>query len=73
MFRCQLCSCVVPPRTPPQHLVIEKRERLYAARAKANLVVRDGDREYTHDPGGDGTEVVREVRVCPTCARRTAT
>jgi hypothetical protein len=70
MFRCQICSCVAPPRIAPAHLVLEKRARLYPARARANLLVRNHKREHTNDPGGQGEEIVREVLVCPECARR---
>ena len=68
MFRCQLCSCVVPPRTRVRRLVLGRRPRQYPSRPKANLVFRDGKKHHTDDPGGKGHEVVREVLVCPACA-----
>jgi hypothetical protein len=70
MFRCQLCSCVVPPRTRVRRLVLDQRTRQYPARPRANLVVRDGKKHHTDDPGGKGHEVGREVLVCPACARK---
>jgi hypothetical protein len=70
MFRCQLCSCVVPPRTRVRRLVLKRRTRQYPARSRVNLVVRDGKKYHTDDPGGEGHEVAREVLVCPACARR---
>jgi hypothetical protein len=67
MYRCQLCSCVVPPRTPVRRLVLSRRDRRYPARPKANLFVRDGKEHETADPGGNGSEIAREVLVCPDC------
>jgi hypothetical protein len=72
MFRCPLCSCVVGPRTPPQRLLLERRTRSYPYRSRANEFARDHKRHVTDDPGGNGSEVVREVLVCPECARRHA-
>jgi hypothetical protein len=73
MFRCQLCRCVVPPRTPAQHLVLKRRGKEYPHRPRANVFVRtnaEGKRKeyHTDDPGGEGQEVVEEVLVCPFCA-----
>ena len=75
MFRCQLCQCVVPPRTPCHHLVLDRRKRQYPYRSGANTFIRTNEsgkrKEYhTDDPGGEGYEVVREVIVCPACAAR---
>ena len=73
MFRCQLCQCVVPPRTPCQHLVLKRRSKEYPYRSRANTFVRTNEagkhKEYqTDDPGGAGQEIVQEVIVCPSCA-----
>ena len=75
MFRCQLCRCVVPPRTPCQHFVVVQRHKEYPYRPRANTFVRTnetGKRKVyqTDDPGGAGQEVVKEVMVCPACAAR---
>jgi hypothetical protein len=73
MYRCQLCQCVVPPRTLCHHLVLKRRSKAYPYRSRANTVVRITEagkrKEYhTDDPGGQGQEVVQEVIVCPACA-----
>jgi hypothetical protein len=73
MFRCQLCQCLVPPRTPCQHLVLKRRSKKYLYRSRANVVVvheagKKPKKEYRDDPGGDGQEIVKEVIVCPACA-----
>src|SRR5262249_30673384 len=76
MFRCQLCQWVVPPRTPSQRLVLQRRGKKYPHRSRANIVVRQREddkkpkKEYVDDPGGAGQEIVREVTVCPACAAR---
>jgi hypothetical protein len=76
MFRCQLCQCVVPPRTPGQQLVLKMRRKKYLYRSRANVVVvyeagKKPKKEYRDDPGGEGREIVKEVIVCPTCAAKT--
>ncbi len=74
MFRCQLCQCVVPPRTPGHHLVLKRRSKKYPYRSRANVVVRKHTtdkkpkKEYRDDPGGEGQETVQEVIACPACA-----
>jgi hypothetical protein len=76
MFRCEVCSCVVPLRTRSRRLVIASRKRDYPYRPKANihryLDLSSGrpkkKEKLTDDPGGIGREIVREVKVCPACA-----
>jgi hypothetical protein len=70
MFRCQLCSCAVPPRTPAQRLVLARRLQRYPRRQEASVFRRDGKNHTRDDPGGTGSEIVGEVFVCPACARR---
>ncbi len=76
MFRCQLCTRVVPPRTPACRLVVASRPKKYPFRPKANLVryleFKNGrakrKEKETDDPRGVGHETVREMLVCPNCA-----
>jgi hypothetical protein len=73
MFRCQLCECIVPPRTSCQRLVLNWRSKEYPYRARANTFVRTDEKgkrkeHHSDDPGGNGKEVAKEVIVCPTCA-----
>jgi len=75
MFRCQLCQCVVPPRTPCHRLVLQSRSKVYPFRSRANTFVRTDDKGkrkvyHTDDPGGKGQEIFKEVAVCPACAAR---
>src|SRR6185295_7945933 len=56
-----------PANTPAHRKVVETRRREYPRRPKANQFRKDGRQEYTDDPGGVGTETVREILVCPSC------
>lgn len=60
MFICGNCNEVTKPRVKSQMAIAEVRPKRYPARHKANHSKSD-------DPGGHGQEIVREVRVCPTC------
>lgn len=68
MYRCDRCHTVVPPRTPARRLVVETRivEHPYRMGAGERLV--DGKRKKYDDPGGTGSQIVREQVVCPACA-----
>jgi hypothetical protein len=72
MYRCQLCGTVVPPHTPCHRLVVQTRPSRFPFRSDANRVVRlvNGKRKEkrTDDPGGAGSQIVREVIACPRCA-----
>lgn len=46
--------------------------RGYPARGKANLLSQAGRLQTTDDPGGVGSETVREILVCPNCAKEPA-
>jgi hypothetical protein len=69
MYRCELCQSVIPPHTPSQRVVVERREVTYPRRAAANREVRKGhERIKPDDPGGRGREIARERIACPPCA-----
>jgi hypothetical protein len=42
-------------------------ECLVPARAKAHLLSKDGRLKTTDDPGGVGSEIIREILVCLSC------
>jgi hypothetical protein len=77
MYRCQLCNKVVPSSTRTTKLVVATRERVYEARGQ-DPRERRGPRTFRgrrgprkkkpYDKGGQGTEIVRELSVCPSCA-----
>ena len=76
MFRCELCQCLVPARTPSQRLILKRRSKKYPYRSGANVLVRKPapdkkpKKEYRDDPGGDGYEILQEVIVCAGCASK---
>jgi hypothetical protein len=72
VYRCQICGEVVPPNTPALRKVVETRRREYPFRPKANQLTKDGRKQHTDDPGGVGTEIVREILVCPSCVHLSA-
>lgn len=67
MFRCGVCGNVGPPHTKAANVVLEARSRHYPLRLKANRFRKDRQKKWTDDPGGQGSEIVREVKACPSC------
>lgn len=75
MFRCQLCSSVVPAGTRSTKIILKTRGKTYGERG-SNPAARGGfgrrgkkpapKKEF--DKGGAGQEIVREAMVCPKCA-----
>ncbi len=74
MFRCEKCDHVVEPGTPAQHVVVQRRPVEYPERREP-LSRRPGRqfRDKTVDKGGEGSEIVREMKVCPDCAKSSET
>jgi hypothetical protein len=72
MFRCDVCGSVAPPRTPCNRIVVETRPKEYEARPRAHWQPprAGGKGKWVDDPGGRGTEIVRERRACDECADR---
>ncbi|GGR20577.1 hypothetical protein GCM10008957_36160 [Deinococcus ruber] len=85
MFNCQLCGRTVPLHTPVQRVVLETRPKSYPPReniyppvpaegAKGSRKNRSkkarSARLKRNDPGGQGSEIVREVLSCAECALR---
>jgi hypothetical protein len=75
VFRCKLCSRVVPPGTPAVRVAVATRAKVYPYRPRANRVVRvdatgKAKEIRVDDPGGVGREAVREATVCPDCGAR---
>jgi hypothetical protein len=77
MFRCQMCNKIVPAGTRATKLVVATRERIYEARGQDPRERRGGRtfrgrrgprKKKPYDKGGTGTEIVRELAVCPKCA-----
>lgn len=80
MYRCEICQQVAPAGTPSLTVPAEVRPRTYPVRKDALPGLpkkgRNGRKiprkhlESRDDLGGQGFEIVREVRCCPACAEK---
>ena len=75
MFRCQVCETIVPSGTRSHKIVVQTRKKIYEPRGTDPRERRRWGRgrgrtkkKQTFDKGGQGTEIVREIMVCPRCA-----
>lgn len=64
MFNCERCGKTSQPGQPSYRKVVETREKTYPYRSHAN---RGGPFDIRDDPGGTGTEIVREITICEEC------
>jgi len=69
LFRCDVCDCVVAPNTSPI-TIAETRAITHPRRSKIYWhPPKDGEKgKWVDDPGGPGTQIVRELRACASCA-----
>ncbi len=79
MFRCQKCDTVVPAGIRSHKIVLQTRTREYESRGPDPSERRRFSRgrgprtkKQKYDRGGHGTEIVREIMVCPKCAQEHA-
>lgn len=82
MFRCQICNTIVPAGTRSTKVVLATRHRVYEARGQDPRERRGGRsfrgrsrgprKKKPYDKGGTGTEIVRELSACPSCAAERA-
>ena len=79
MFICGLCFIYTRPGEKATRVVVETREVEYPFRKDANSFIKcerilgtnkfyPGKPEKSDDPGGKGTEIVKEVLACKVCA-----
>ena len=68
MYRCESCREVVAAGVKQVREVVEVRVHQHPAREEVNRVVKNGRVKWRDDPGGFGTQIVRERVVCPGCA-----
>lgn len=60
MFRCNVCKKLSKPNEPAIRVVVETRKKIYPAREKAMKRGKGLTARWVADPGGVGTETVRE-------------
>jgi len=76
VFRCQMCDCIVPQGIRAHKLVVKTRQKNYAPRGTKPVERRNWrqrgrvKRRQVYDKGGEGTEIVRELAICPDCATK---
>ena len=59
----------MPAGTSAQNVVVQSRAKEYPERTQKQATGRSRyPRERTVDKGGEGREIVRELKVCPKCA-----
>lgn len=73
MFKCGKCGKCPPPKTPCKNMVIQKVRYLHPERlrAKKGIAIQKNGKQkvvWIPDPGGWGYQIVREMRMCPSCA-----
>lgn len=67
MYRCSECRRLQRPGVRSILRTVETRPKTYPRRSGANRFQKERKTIITDDKGGQGTEIVREVRVCPRC------
>ncbi|GMU81064.1 MAG: hypothetical protein AMXMBFR47_09350 [Planctomycetota bacterium] len=67
MYYCQVCGSLVPPCTPSRLVVVKTRRVRFPYRKEVNPTPHLKPK-LRDDPGGEGTQIVRELRACPGCA-----
>ena len=67
MYICDNCKQTTDPKTKAHRIIVETRKRVYQHSAKW-LEKRQKLMPEWKEPRTYGTEIVREMTVCPTCA-----
>src|SRR5678815_4965045 len=72
MFVCEVCGSVAPPRTRSHRIIVETRVTAHPPRSDAHWHPprAGGKGKWADDPGGRGTQIVRELRACGPCAAK---
>ncbi len=73
MFRCHFCQSLSAPRMARHTVVLETRDRTYAAGARRRDTRPRNFRDQEEQPvdrGGQGKEIIKEVDACPQCAAK---
>lgn len=69
MYRCDVCDRVSESGQPARTVVVETRDVEHPRRKAIYWhPPKDGEKgKWVDDPGGPGTAIVRELRVCEDC------
>tara|TARA_Y100000034_G_scaffold116828_2_gene155638 strand:+ start:359 stop:637 length:279 start_codon:yes stop_codon:yes gene_type:complete len=72
MFRCDICGASAPPRTSCNIVPVKHKKVVFPFRKEANVFKSWQETEKKNDPGGEGVQIAKEIKVCPrkSCANR---
>lgn len=70
MYICQRCGEQQPPNTPSVSVVTKTRVVMHPAQKKTFIYKAFGEKHKRYDPGGQGTQIVEEQCMCPSCAKQ---
>jgi len=70
MFNCHGCQKPSKPHESMTRVPVKTRAASYPFRKDANSRKVGGQIEKKPDKGGQGTETVKEVKLCPRCAKQ---
>src|SRR5689334_10795896 len=70
LYKCALCGTQSLPRVPQQTLIVETRFVAYPRRKDVFRRYNESKKKFDScdDPGGDGPQIARELKVCALCA-----
>jgi hypothetical protein len=67
MFRCDQCGNLAQPGETCHRVVTETRDVVHPYRGRVHRLKNAGEPVYRDDPGGTGTQTVREAKLCTQC------
>lgn len=67
MYRCESCRQAVAPGVKQHRRVVATAPIRYPKREDAHRRKVKKKQKWFDDPGGRGTRIVRELKVCPHC------
>lgn len=72
MFKCQSCNKISKPKESQNTVIVETRPKVYTAIQEVVTELEDGTVETNVVEAviGNGWEIVKEIKVCTTCAQR---
>lgn len=69
MYICQRCGKVSQSGQTSSLITVEFQRWKFPFREKVHMLRREGKTEYRDDPGGEGLQIVKEIRVCSLCEK----
>jgi hypothetical protein len=67
MYRCEKCGKIVPPGKRCKKIIAQTKVMNHPYRNGANATKVEDRWEYTDDIGGQGQQIVKELKVCEAC------